>query len=141
MQVKEFGDEFDCNFRRPLHDSLLIRKPRFFDDAHVRNERVVCANAGSDFHVRFEAELLVLVQKSREQFTDSVLQPVVSIGCGRHLDDLTSDELVFDSVAVLIEFVGQSEVLLGSDECRSGHTRYSSVVHGGKIRAPLPMSH
>jgi hypothetical protein len=47
---------------------------------------------------------------------------MVQLRSGRHLDDLTSNELVFDSIAVLVELIGQSEVLLGGDKRRSGHT-------------------
>ena len=55
----------------------------------------------------------------------------MAMASGRHLDDLTSDEFVFDSIAVLVEFVGQSEVLLGGDECRGGHTRILSLAMPG----------
>ena len=82
----------------------------------------VVQSVRSNLEVRLYSKLRILVQDPRRYAVNLVLDTVMRVRRERHLDDLTSDELVFDSVAELVEFVGQSEVLLGGDECRGWHT-------------------
>jgi hypothetical protein len=62
-----------------------------------------------------------------QQTFDSVLDAVMPVRGGWHLDYFSSNELGLDPIAVLVELLGQGEVLFGGQECRSGHTSILAV--------------
>jgi hypothetical protein len=77
-----------------------------------------------------QADLLLVEQKQEQKFFYFVLDQVVYERRRWHPDNLASDEFVFDAISAFVELVRQSEVLLGGQERRGGHTAILAPSRG-----------
>ena len=57
----------------------------------------------------------IVLKKENQKSIDSVLDAVVPAGCRRHHDDFSSDQFVFDAIAVFTVLFRKSEELLGGE--------------------------
>src|ERR1700730_4400771 len=74
------------------------------------------------------------------QYTfDSILDAVMPVRGWRHLDNFSSNQLVLDPIAVLVERRGQGEVLFGGQDCRGRHASILASYWARQVKSDQRM--
>src|ERR1700730_14563933 len=76
---------------------------------------------------------------SVQQTFDSIFDAVVPVRGRGHLDNFSSNELVLDPIAVLVERLGQGEVLFGGQDCRGRHASILASYWAGLVKSDRRM--